>query len=379
MSGALSAAHYQFLKEGLNVAKKTAKSSTPRKSRSKLWTTLVHARFHFDELVAIILLQLYGEKLFPGISSKRTKVEIVSNPGALNSVKELNHRRICIGHGGGWFDDHVIRGRVTSAAELVAEKIGISESHPVRRLLDQVVRCDNDSGVDELHIASIIKRLHKHYPDNPEIVLDRVSQIIRDLLEEEQAYEEVYQNLKFARHRFLLKDSGRQIRVAVARSDNAYASTVCRNKSAQLVLMIQSKGNMQIISDEKAGIELSGVARLVRMAELAKRNRRFKFPGAYLRSPGKLKECPQWFFFSKRGQFLLNGSSQSSPGVEATALNPREVLRAIEVGACERNAYREPGRISQLKDRIAERRVAPNPEEIARLAMEKDEEPVATH
>lgn len=359
------------------MAKKT-KSSTPRKSRSKLWTILVHSKFHFDELVAIVLLMLYGEKQFPGIGNKRTKVEVVNDPSSVSFMKELNKRRICVGCGGGPFDEHGLRGRVTSAAELVAEKLGI-KSHPVRRLLDQVVRCDNDSGVDELHIASIIKRLHRHHPDNPQVVLSRVFEIIRDLLEEELAYEEVYENLKFAKHKFQLKDSGRWIRVAVVRSASGYAATVCRNKGAQIVLMIQPKGNIQIVTDEKAGIELAGIVRLVRMAELAARNKRFKFPGNYLSSPGKMKECPQWYFFSKRGQFLLNGSSQSSPGVEPTALDPRQVLRAIEVGARERNAYHEPGRIGRLKDRIAQRRVRPNAEEIAQPAIEKDEVPAATH
>ena len=339
-----------------------------RKSRKKTWTIVVHARFHFDELVGIVLLMLYGEKLFPGIHKAR--VAIVDNPQTVNAKKELENRRICIGCGGGMFDEHGLRNRVTCCAELVADKLGIRH-HAIRRLLDQVIRCDNDSGVDELHIASIIKRLHRRMTADE--VLQRTFEIVRDLIAEEMAYEDAFQSVKFAKATFDLSGSGRRIRAAVVRSDNPYAATVCRNKGAQIVMVITPTGNIQVITDERARVDLTEVARLLRMSELAKRKKRFKFSGDYLRESGKLKECPWWYFFSKRGQFLLNGSNQSSPSVEPTVLEPREVLRAIMVGTRERETYREPGRINRLKKIIAERsKLAPV--EIAERMLERYEQ-----
>lgn len=101
----------------------------------KTWQAVCHDRWwtHVDELMAILLIQLFGQHRWLGLGLRNVLVLGLDVPADLTPAEMEAQGFLPIGIGGGPFDDHREGGKIDgkSAAQLVAEELGILEEYPV--------------------------------------------------------------------------------------------------------------------------------------------------------------------------------------------------------------------------------------------------------
>lgn len=141
-------------------------------------TLATHRGCHLDEILAILLLRLFGEALFPGV--RTAKVVIWTSGGTPNGRLAEEYERdgiLGIGVGGGRFDEHHLppeSAREECTATLVAEALGIREKPELRRILDFVLRTDRGPALHAFDLSSLVKVAHGAYPENEELIIASV-------------------------------------------------------------------------------------------------------------------------------------------------------------------------------------------------------------
>ena len=309
-------------------------------------TIVTHRNFHHDEAWAIFLLKKYGEEKYPGIS--QAKVRLVGNPQGVNALELIARGEICVGVGGGKYDEHGMS-EATCAAEMVANDLGLKNNRAVGRIIEYVRRCDRDAGVRPQELPSLIKQWHRRHPGDPELVLERTLPILEDWLESNLEFQKSFETITIQRQRFPLTNSTAKATYAVLETDDPNAAAVARIKGAHVVVVKNSRGQVQIFtSSAKADhrstplIDLRIVAQKIRSAELTARGNTTGLPGLYLRNSGKLPEVPQWYYLaSDTGQMLLNGSDQAAQEVEPTKVSLDQIVQAVISGARPGKAWTE--------------------------------------
>lgn len=137
------------------------------KQPKKFHTIVLHFRPHFDEIVALWLLLIFNEEaenIFPGITTAGiTFVDagtIYHSPPA-NALEEQGY--LCIGVGGGRFDEHPtsfdVRKNGECAATLIASILGVAKDPQLKELLDYVRRIDLEGKAGVFELPSLIKLL----------------------------------------------------------------------------------------------------------------------------------------------------------------------------------------------------------------------------
>jgi len=124
----------------------------------KAWTIrqiITHIKPHVDELVAIFLLQLFGEKLFPKIG--KAEINFLSNRKITNGDDFLKDGTLFVGMGKGMFDEHGKEGKTETAATLVAKYLGIADNPKVKFLLDYTINVDAKSNGHPYDLANMLK------------------------------------------------------------------------------------------------------------------------------------------------------------------------------------------------------------------------------
>jgi len=162
---------------------------TPALKQIPIKLIITHRACHWDEIVAITLLQQYGEKLFPGIS--RAQIRFVENPQ--DTQESLDAMGVLpIGCCFTRFDEHVngASGRIEGecAATLVAKYLGLYERPEFERLLEETYQCDSDKGVGRTEIAELIKVGHRCLRRTPEQVLETGKRVVIALLWQEKMH-----------------------------------------------------------------------------------------------------------------------------------------------------------------------------------------------
>ena len=160
-------------------------------------TIITHENPDLDAILSSLLLKLFGEEKFPGVS--KAKMEFVS-AGVLykgeNAQNLLEQGIITVDTGGGQFDTHpdennkVDRAKLNrSASDLVAEYLGIL-SDPQWKLIIEYTRIHDSTGVslissDQIHhlisIQSILNGLKILYPSDNHKMIEMGSLILTSM------------------------------------------------------------------------------------------------------------------------------------------------------------------------------------------------------
>lgn len=312
-------------------------------TQTQTWGIVTHSKFHEDEVAAIVLLVLYGQEKYPGID--RAGIQLVGNPRTIDGEKLFREEhKICIGCGGHTYDEHGRKRDSRCAAELVGTDLGV-EGDPVlgkvlKKVLAWVNHRDTTADVRPTELSSLIKMWHRIHPDNPQMVLDRALDATLDWVEDEARFQRVYQSLKLQRKRFQIKDSSQLVTYALISEDNPYGAKAARYKGVDLVINHNPRtGNVQVFTSSAARLDISLAVGLIRQAEALKRGVSLKnWPREQLCTDELIPVLPQWYYL-RAGQMLLNGSDQSSPGVEATAVPIEDIEQAIRVGTRSRPEF----------------------------------------
>lgn len=302
-------------------------------------TIATHLCPHLDEIVAIWLLKEYGRKYGGGKLATASDVKIVfwpSGPKAPDGRSPEEYEKegiLCVGVGGGRFDEHpnATAGRKTGecAATLVAKALGVSERPELQKILNNVSNNDLSGGAHPFELASLVKLMYAQYDDHIGVIEWAISGLEAKHREQEEffsAKEEFERKVRIDR---VVRPGRKPIVIATIHSDNEQMNKLARSEygcSADLVIIQQSDGHAQIFCDRRAGINFDQVVMAVRNQEvLAKR-----FPhcsdGPRLAAEGIMPGTEEWYYF-KSGNMLFNGSN-TNRSVPPTRI-PLETIRDL--------------------------------------------------
>lgn len=380
---------------------------------------LLHLNSHLDEFLAYLLLRLFGEKMFPGISNACLRYVQSDIAGS-----EVDHDRegiLPIGCGGGRFDEH--RGpneRLPGecATTLVAKFLVVGKE--LDGLIQEVLMCDTKSGCTPTMMAEVIKAANRQnrqngtnlvlnwalkgldatiiqeryhyapvlgekslleiyeiiikdcsYVDNPKVdrylrkqinastqnkdkALTELAHIVEALFrrgykmddvinwvdfavrvicfdqEEFQEQVEILRNMAPIGVKMTCPGGGnRTLNLVVCESDSTQAPKAARYLGADLVILRQSSGNVQIFSDNKIdGLNFDNVVRMIRWLELsAKMKNTVDWNG--LGREGKHQDIDQWYYF-RRGGMIFNGSETHR--VQPTKISTQALIEVLKYG-----------------------------------------------
>jgi len=301
---------------------------------SSIRAIVTHPTPDLDALLCVYLLRRFGEDAFPGVSScaleflTPTQIESTGGPGALET-----DGRLVVDVGGGRFDNHPTRhsdGDLdASAAELVAEHLGVRERPELGKLLEFGARQDlkgeslrsRDPVDHAIALPAVIDGLNLMHPDAADLVYSKVEPVFDAIVATERAWYEA------------LEDADRAVRGEVGRaqvlameSASKAAARAGRYAGADLLLVRYLPQGYCAFTVRRNGplrtMTLEGLAERVRRAEHEARG---EVPSGDLRGVGMRGG---WFLHQSRR--ILNKGSPKAPDVEPTILGLRD-LHAIAV------------------------------------------------
>lgn len=301
-------------------------------------TIVTHERPHLDEIVAIWLLRKFGEQMFPGIDTAKVvfwKTGGVTPDGRTAEEYEADGV-LLVGVGGGQFDEHPTtngeRKQGDCAATLIAKAIGVEDDPALELLLKYVVDNDTKGAGHPLDIAHLATLLHQRYPNNPEKVMEWVTEGI------EAKYREQYEFWTLTREEYervaeveeVWGPDGRTLTMVTVVSDSEQMSKFARFRGAAVVIQKRSSGNVQIFTNKRFGLVLYDVAQMLRLAEQETKSNVVTTDWKTLAAEGKVEGAEEWFFHEKL-QALLNGSS-TAKDVPPTRLTLDIIKEVVRIG-----------------------------------------------
>lgn len=314
----------------------------------KVQVIATHHQPHLDEIVAIWLLRMFGEVLFPGVSGAR--LEYWSADQIKESVEKLEEEGVLlVGIGGGRFDEHptVDQDRKTGecAATLVAEALGLMEAPDLKKILGFVVQVDLKGSSSPFDLSAVTKVMYTAYPEDPDLVVEWATRAIVAKYEEQKRFfsstKEEFE--RRARHEITPGPKLAPVKLVVIQSDDGQVNQYARSAyggCCDVIVQQTSTGNVQIYSRKQSGIMLRDAIRMIRIEEMRCKGIDPECSWDELGAEGTIRGAEEWFY-QESGQMLLNGS-KTAQGVPPTNLSLEEI-RAIIKAAINPRAF-EPDR-----------------------------------
>ena len=302
-------------------------------------TILTHRRTHLDEICAILMLKMCGEKQFPGIGNAKVVFEGAGGEEVHGCSAEdwESQGVVCIGVGGGRFDEHpgpgVPKKNGECASTLVAKALGIDNDPAWEKILQFVKNSDLKASGGPFDLAQMIKAAHQAYPNDPQKVFEWALFGLEVKYKEQQVFLAAIREIKESstEEKVHLSD-GTALVMVTAVTENENFSKAARSKGAAIVIQQQSSGNVQIFIDKRfRGLTLCGIAAILRREEAKANERIITTDSQTLRSEGKVAGAEEWFYH-KPGEFLLNGSSTTPNNPTKLTLDQIKEIVRNEVG-----------------------------------------------
>jgi len=298
------------------------------KSLERISAIVTHRKPHLDEILAILLLQEFGAKLYPGIADAKLLYwghGPETFEGFLSKNKCRREDVLSVGVGGGPFDEHQSgsegkRTKGECAATLVAKVLGIEHDAALQKVLKYVRREDERGEEYPFGLATIVKDLHQCYDENPDEVVQTVLTILRAKISRNVMFANISPEefAKVSKMEKINGPHGGQLTMTTVTSDDrmmvSYAKSVSGG-SAHIVLNQTSQGHVRIFTAKRAALNLAEVHRVILIAEEGERRKR-----------GEPEAASRWYYHEE-AQSLLNGSL-TAPEVLPTLLS-LETLQGI--------------------------------------------------
>ena len=312
---------------------------------------ILYPRPHVDNIAALFLLREFGLAAFPGIETAALEFWPVVPPGKTPDEYEAEGV-LFVDLGGGRFDhhhdEHQPNVAKTTAAQLVAEHLGLADQPVLKRLLEFVRRDDVEGrGIiskDPLDRAfglpAIIMNLNRNYPKNPEFVVDLVTRIFQSWYAEEyrrkvlmpQEWAELQANGRA--QKIHIPTSVRPLTVVAIESDSPTMVGFLRavgDVQADIVIQRMSSGHTNIVTKQDrdrtmAKLNIGPLVSAVRSAEAAKKG--LALPADVdLAKPGRIEGLEEWYF-DTAANTLQNGGA-ASQGISPTHLSISELVELL--------------------------------------------------
>lgn len=310
-------------------------------------TIAIFPKVQPDTVAAVLLLQDYGEKRFPGIAQAQVVFWTALPDGTTAAALEAAGT-LPIDLGGGMFDHHSAAGRATkdSAATLVARTLGVDKDPALQKLLAYCKRDDLEGkgtlSADPLDrafgLSGLMSTYNRVHRDDPGALLEMVLKLFRaHVREQRQRLEEnpkEWKELKSAGkgREFTVKGRRGAWKVAVLESDNIALPGFLRAYfHVDLVVQRLATGHVNLISNQKRNVDLRPIVTRIRDAEAVRRN--LDVPPEALGAPGRVEALPMWFY-DVMANTIQNGGINPQH-IEPTALSLEEIVAAVTDGLAE--------------------------------------------
>ncbi len=300
----------------------------------KIHTIITHKRPHLDEIVAILLLQLYGEKVFPGVSTAVFQFWDASQKTKDGRPWQAwqDEGNILIGVGGGRFDEHatlhVERKENECASTLVAKALRIHDEPWLQSLLKYTTNVDTKGGTNPFSIESLIRLANKTWFENdPESFMEWALQSVRLYLDDQiKFFTESKKEYDEGADTHEVYHNGRRINVVTIDSDDAGVAAYARSQGADVVVQTNSTGHLYITSQNRSRICFDEVIKLLRAKEMTLNKFHHKMHAMALSREGNTPGSEVWYY-DKQAKRILNGGP-SAPEVKPTKI-PFETVAAL--------------------------------------------------
>jgi len=290
---------------------------------------LIPNKPHLDPIVAIYLLQQYGENIFNGIK----KAEVIfwehsHNPKPEDINKFKDEKVLTIDIGGGMFDHHQGLNKET-ATSLVAKHLKIEENPELNALLSYV-REDDLEGLHNRYgdLAYLIKCFYKQSVTSlkaVELGLRLVHYFQTSQIDWHLNVKKEYESkIKI----YKVKRFDKKLKIGVVESDNAQLANYGITMD-NLAVMAQkhSNGQVMILTNKNQRVNLKEIVAAIRMRELELSGYDKPIDPAKLQFEGKSAQIPNWFYHKSLNAFM-NGSNALNK-VEPTKLKFSEIVSFV--------------------------------------------------
>ncbi len=299
-----------------------------------IWT---HPQPHVDEIVALFILQKYGEKLFPGITNAR--IQFNRADGDANGTQEdgdklLDMGVLLLGTGQGMFDDKSPKGvkRNQCCTTLVAKYLGVRDNPELRQLIEYTLNNDRDGASTPCDLNNIIRALYFKYGDDQLSAVSSALDLVEALWKVQYDFH-VNGSKAFANaDRPTFMRNGKEMKVAILMTDNLQAAKYALYKGADIVVKRDFHGHIQILVNNRTlgGVSLENVVRILRSEE--QRATKPDQPVTDWQQLGMEGMLLNWYYQCEGNfQSILNGS-KTAPNVTPSLLHSDEIFSAIVAG-----------------------------------------------
>ena len=306
--------------------------------KTRIHTIATHFRPHLDEIAAIWFLVIFGGAMFPGI--RDAKIVYWTNggetPDGRNGDEWEKEGVLCVGVGGGRFDEHPAKGQPRKkgkcAATLVAKALGLDRKPEMESILKYVLRTDENGG-QPFCIATTVNNMH----DEMEVddVFDWAILGLKTEYEKQKKFWSAKADFMSASKVIIGLDSGKKVRLVSSLSNNDNLAAFARSShgfKAGIVIRQDSRGNTQILTNNRAGLSMTEVAVNLRKAEmkaagLTSASSQEVIDEKALAAEGKVEGAERWFYF-KKSEDLLNGS-KTATDVPPTRLSLSQIKEIV--------------------------------------------------
>lgn len=303
-------------------------------------TLVTHSGFHFDEALALFLLGIFGEEKFPGVKSAGMRFwTMLRDPERKTPEAYEAEGVLLVGVGGGRFDEHPPEGGERKhgecSATLVAKHLGVANDPRLRKLLEYALRSDTLTGVGPMEIPSLMKAMHEAHPDDPQFVLNWAVAAIGAEYHNQtmfwDAVTEVEAHGRIEELPFSLVGSDSRAKMVIIESDShrALQATLYARRDCSIVLVKNTRGQVQISTRVNDGIDLSCVAGALHTRERELAGETNRLSRRELRSEGTVPGDDAWYYF-ELGQAIFNGSL-TRPNVAPTQIPLQEIAGLIKL------------------------------------------------
>jgi len=289
---------------------------------TKHWKIVTLPRVQIDALVACFLLAQFGEEKFPGIKDAEYLFWINVPEGKTASELE-KEGYILLDMGGGMFDHHGAQEgkREKCMSQMVAEYLGIHKNQSIRKLLEYARRDDllgkgtmsNDPIDRAFGLSGLVNNLNRMLPDDQEAVLKTIMPLfLAHYLEEKKRAEdlprEYEEKLAAGKAHAVTFDTARgPIKAMIIETDDIAMSGYLRaQRGADMVVQKMSTGHVNIITQQKKLLDLSQIAKFLRLAEAEEKGIALSISENDLGIAGRIDGVDEWYF-DTRARTIQNG------------------------------------------------------------------------
>lgn len=316
-----------------------------------------HKKPHIEEIAAILLLQRFGSRLFPGIDTAKVVFwEAGYQTPGNKSWEDLNKAGIfpAIGCGGSIFDEHPNQSRPRIEGEcsltLVIKALGLEDELWLEKVIRYCLVTDLKGGSHPYEAGNIIKLINDEWFDkDPQYAFNLCKQIVNVMFNDQiRFFNEAGKGYKACSEVYDGYHNRRKITVVSMVTDDTNMPKYARSKHgdlADVVIKKDSLGHIHISARKQSNINFDDVISLIRIEEMRIKLSKQNIEGKpeVLKAGGTIAAVPEWHY-EPTHPAIFNGTKTATEK-PATKIPFERIIELVMLGLNEKmfhsNHYRK--------------------------------------